>query len=108
MRYLPIVNIYIDVSPEVPAGKVILTFIPASVHKDLESAKAILTENNSNLEELKNTIKNLNGSLGKSAFGGMDGTAYQRQVRENAYGDRHRWFISGTGETLLVAANKFS
>jgi len=75
-------KLYIDVPPEVPAGKVVLTFIPASVYKDLDSAKTIWTANNSQPEELKIKLKNLNGSLRESAFGGMDGVTYQRQVRE--------------------------
>ena len=33
-------------------------------------------------EELKAKLKNLQGSLGKTAYGGMDGAAYQRRVRE--------------------------
>jgi hypothetical protein len=33
-------------------------------------------------EELKTKLQNLQGSLGKTAYGGMDGIAYQRKVRE--------------------------
>ena len=34
------------------------------------------------LEEIKNKLNNLRGSLGKDAFGGMDGVTYQRKVRD--------------------------
>jgi hypothetical protein len=75
-------RLYIDVPPEVPAGKAILTFTPASVYKDIESAKAILTYNSIHSEETKNKLNNLRGILGKDAFGGMDGITYQRKARE--------------------------
>ena len=75
-------QLYINVPPEVPTGRTILAFIPASIYKDLESAKVIWETNQNNSEELKNKIKKLKGSIGKDSFGGLDGAAYQRKVRE--------------------------
>jgi len=75
-------RLFIDVPLEVPAGKTILTFTPVSVNKELETAEVIWAVNHANPEELKAKLQKLNGSLGKSAFGGMDGVAYQRKVRE--------------------------
>jgi len=76
-------RLFVDVPPEVPVGKAILTFTTASVNKDLESAQAIWAANRAHPEELKNKLHNLHGSLGKDAFGGMDGVTYQRKVRED-------------------------
>ena len=75
-------RLFVDVPREVPVGKAILTFTPASVHKDLESAEAIWAANRAHPEELKNKLHALHGCLGKDAFGGMDGVTYQRKVRE--------------------------
>ena len=75
-------RLFINVPPEVPVGKTILTFTPASVNKDMESAGVIWAANRTNPEELKTKLDSLHGSLGKSAFDGMDGVAYQRKVRE--------------------------
>jgi len=75
-------QLYINVPPEVPTGKTILTFIPASVYKDLESAQTDWEANSANSEELKAKVNSLKGSLGKNSFGSMDGVTYQRKVRE--------------------------
>ena len=75
-------RLFVDVPPEVPVGKAILTFTPLSVGKDLKYAGEIWTANRDRPEELKTTLQNLQGSLGKTAYGGMDGTEYQRKVRE--------------------------
>jgi len=75
-------RLFVDVPPEVPVGKVILTFSPASVNKDFESAEAIWAANRAHPEELRNKLNVLHGCLGNDAFGGMDGVAYQRKVRE--------------------------
>jgi hypothetical protein len=75
-------RLFIDVPPEVPVGKAILTFTPASANKDMEFAGAIWAASRARPEELKAKLHNLHGSLGKNAFGGMDGVAYQRKVRE--------------------------
>jgi len=75
-------RLFVDVPPEVPLGKVILTFTPASVYKDLESAEEIWTANRAHPEEIKARLQTLQGCLGENAFGGMDGVAYQRKVRE--------------------------
>ena len=53
----------IDVPPEIPAGRTILTF------------------------ELQEKLRKLRGSLPNSAFGGLDGVSYQRKVREEWNGD---------------------
>jgi hypothetical protein len=76
-------RLFVDVPPEVPVGKVILTFTPLSVSKDLKYAGEIwAVVNRDHPEELKAKLQNLQGSLGKTAYGGMDGAAYQRRVRE--------------------------
>ena len=75
-------RLFVDVPPEVPVGKVILTFTPASVNKDLEAAEAIWAANRANSEKLKAKLHVLQGCLGENAFGGMDAVAYQRKVRE--------------------------
>ena len=76
-------RLYIDVPPEVPTGKTILTFTPASLYNDIKSAKEIWITNKANPEEVKTKLNNLRGSLGKNAFGSMDGVTYQRKVRED-------------------------
>ena len=75
-------RLFIDVPPEVPVGKVTLTFTPASANKDLESAEAIWASNRAHPEEVKAKLHALQGCLGENAFGGMDGVEYQRKVRE--------------------------
>ena len=75
-------RLFVDVPPEIPAGKAILTFTPFSVSKDLKYAGGIWAVNRDRPEELKAKLQNLQGSLGKTAYGGMDGTAYQCKVRE--------------------------
>jgi len=75
-------RLFVDVPSEVPVGKAILAFIPLSVSKDLKNAGEIWAVNRNNPEELKARLQNLQGSLGKTAYGGMDGTAYQRKVRD--------------------------
>jgi hypothetical protein len=75
-------RLFVDVPQEIPVGKAILTFTPLSVSKDLKYAGEIWAANRERPEELKAKLQNLQGSLGKTAYGGMDGTAYQRQVRE--------------------------
>jgi len=66
-------RLFLDVPPEVPAGKTIITFTTVS---------AISTDNSVRSEELKMKLLSLRGSLGKNAFGGLDGVAYQNKVRE--------------------------
>ena len=75
-------RLFVDVPPEVPVGKVILTFTPATANKDLESAEAIWAANRAHPEELKAKLHALQGCLGENAFGGIDAVAYQRKVRE--------------------------
>jgi len=66
-------RLFLDVPPEVPAGKTIITFTTVS---------AVSTDKNVLSEELKMKLLNLRGSLGKNAFGGLDGVAYQNKIRE--------------------------
>jgi len=75
-------RLFVDVPLEVPAGKAILTFTPLSVGKDLKYAGEIWASNRDNPEDLKAKLQNLHGSLGETAYGGMDGTTYQRKVRD--------------------------
>jgi hypothetical protein len=62
----------VDVPPEVPVGKAILTFTSAFVNKDFESAEAIWAANRAHPEELKAKLHALQGCLGENAFGGME------------------------------------
>jgi len=78
-------RLFLDVPPEVPAGRTKLTFTPAaavSSSTGLEYAGEIWANNNIRSEELKMKLQNLHGSLGKNAFGGLDGISYQHKVRE--------------------------
>jgi hypothetical protein len=78
-------RLFLDVPPEVPAGITKLTFTPASAvpaSTEREYTGGILADNNVLSEELKMKLQNLRGSLGKNAFGGLDGIAYQHKVRE--------------------------
>ena len=43
-------RLLVDVPPEVPVGKAILTFTPATANKDLESAEAIWAANRAHPE----------------------------------------------------------
>jgi hypothetical protein len=75
-------RLLVEVPPEVPVGKVVLTFTPASVDEYIESAEAIWAANRAHPEELKAKLHALQGCLEGSAFGGMDGITYQRKVRK--------------------------
>ena len=78
-------RLFVDVPQEIPAGRAILTFTPASqasVNDDLENAGLIWANNHTKSDEIKEKLQNLQGSLGKNAFGGLDGVAYQHKVRE--------------------------
>jgi len=66
-------RLFLDVPLEVPAGKTIITFTTVS---------AVSTDNSVRSEELKMKLMSLRGSLGKNAFGGLDGVAYQNKVRK--------------------------
>jgi len=66
-------RLFLDVPPEVPAGKTIITFTTVST---------VSADNSVRSEELKTRLMNLRGSLGKNAFGGLDGVAYQNKVRK--------------------------
>jgi hypothetical protein len=61
-------RLIIDVPPEVPAGRAILTFTPASVHK----AQTV--------SQNRKPISEYFGILSPSVYG--DGVAYQRNLRD--------------------------
>jgi hypothetical protein len=75
-------RLFIDVPPEVPVGKTILTFTPAMVSKDLKYAEKIWADHHNQPKELKTKLEKLQGSLGENAFNGLDGIEYQHKVRE--------------------------
>jgi hypothetical protein len=66
-------RLFLDIPPEVPTGKTIITFTTVS---------AVSTDNSARSEELKMKLMSLRGSLDKNAFGGLDGVAYQNKVRK--------------------------
>jgi hypothetical protein len=75
-------RLFIDVPPEVPVGRTILTFTPAMVNKDIEYAEEFWAVHHNHPEELKIKLERLQGSLGRNAFNGLDGIEYQHKVRE--------------------------
>jgi hypothetical protein len=75
-------RLFIEVPQEVPVGKAILTFTSVSAIDDIENAQQIWSNNRNQPEALKGKLQKLHGSLGKNAFGALDGVAYQRKVRE--------------------------
>ena len=64
--------LFVEVPQEVPTGKAILTYTSVPVNMDIENIRT---------SELKAKIQKLQGSLGKNAFGALNGVAYQRKVR---------------------------
>ena len=74
-------RLFIDVPPEVPTGKALLTLTAISINEDLEYARGIWFNNSVHQEELKEKLGKLRASLCNSAFGSLDGVAYQHQVR---------------------------
>jgi len=75
-------QLFVNVPLEVPAGKAVLTFTPALANRDLEYAEKIWADNLAQADVFKEKLKDLQGSLGKNAFGGLDGVAYQHKIRE--------------------------
>jgi len=75
-------RLFVDVPPEVPTGKAILSYTPVVGNEDIEYARKIWHNNRACHDELKAMLQKLQGSLGKSAFGSLDGVAYQRKVRD--------------------------
>ena len=78
-------RLYVDVPPEIPTGKAILTFTPifaAPVSKEIINAEEIWAYNRTHKEEVAAKLLKLKGSLGKNAFCGLDGIAYQQKVRD--------------------------
>jgi hypothetical protein len=74
-------RITLEIPPEVPTGKAILTFTPV-VDRALEEAGKIWERNRSHPGELRAKLLKLRGSLPSGSFGGMDGVTYQRKVRD--------------------------
>jgi hypothetical protein len=72
----------IDVPREIPAGRAILTFTPFTGDRALEEAGKIWTWNRAHSEEVRDKLQKLRGSLSADSFGGLDGVAYQRKVRD--------------------------
>jgi len=66
-------RIFLEVPREVPVGKAKLIYASFSADEDTSITRS---------DELRIKLQNLKGSLGKNAFGTLDGVAYQRQVRE--------------------------
>ena len=77
-------RIFIDIPPEIPTGKIILTFTTistASKNKELECAEKIWAYNRAHPKEITTKLQELKGSLEKNAFDGLDGVAYQQKAR---------------------------
>jgi hypothetical protein len=74
-------RITIEVPPEVPAGRVILSFTPVA-DREREAAENIWDWNRAHPGELREKLLKLRGSLSAGSFGGLDGVAYQRKVRD--------------------------
>ena len=66
-------RLVIDVPREVPTGPVILTYTPAAKAPGMSAVQK---------DDLMARLQKLQGSLGKGAFGAMDGVSYQRKVRD--------------------------
>ena len=75
-------QLFINVPVEVPVGKTRISFSPFSEFRDIEYAEHIWMKNHSSLEETRAKLQKLHGSLGETAFGGLDGVTYQRKLRE--------------------------
>jgi hypothetical protein len=72
----------IDVPREIPVGRVILTFTPFIGDRALEEAEEIWALNRAHSAEVRTKLQKLRGSLPANSFGGLDGVAYQRKVRD--------------------------
>ena len=75
-------RITLEVPPQIPLGKVILTFTPVSAGENNEDSRLIRFNNHAGAEELKAKLRRIQGSLGNNTFGALDGVTYQRKVRE--------------------------
>ena len=75
-------RLFVDVPPEVPAGKAVLTLTAISASDDLRYARKIWHSNSVHQEDMKGNLEKLRASLGQSAFGALDGVAYQHKVRK--------------------------
>jgi len=75
-------QLVVTVPPEIPAGKALLTFTAVSANSDLGNTLNTQPKNRVCPAELIEKLKNLQGSLGKNAFGNLDGITYQNKVRK--------------------------
>ena len=75
-------RLFVEVPREVPAGKAVLTYTSVLASEDVENARRIWANNRARSDDLREKLANLQGSLGKNAFGALDGVSYQRKVRE--------------------------
>ena len=75
-------QLFVEVPKEIPVGKTILTFTPVSERNQLEHAKKVWAYNRTHPKEMIAVLQKLQGCLGKNAFAGLDGVAYQRKVRD--------------------------
>jgi len=75
-------RITLEVPPQIPVGRAILTLTSVLANEDSEYAQRIWFNKHACPEDLKEKLQNLQGSLGNNAFEGLDGVAYQRKVRE--------------------------
>jgi hypothetical protein len=81
----PTRKLFIDVPPEIPTGKAVITIIPAfeaAARSGMEHAEDIWDRNRANPEKLKAILQKLQGSLCENSFVGLDGVEYQRKVRD--------------------------
>jgi hypothetical protein len=72
----------IDVPREIPAGRAMLTFTPFTGDSALEEAGELWAWNRAHSAEVREKLQKLRGSLSANSFGGLDGVAYQRKVRD--------------------------
>ena len=68
-------QLFIDVPPEIPFGIAILTLTPVPTIVDIKNEQSCQ-------EEIREKLQKLKGSLGKNAFGALDGLEYQYKVRK--------------------------
>ena len=73
--------ITLEVPKEIPVGKAMLTYTVVSGNEDPECMQEIWPNNPISPDELREKLQNLRGSLGKNAFGTLDGVTYQSKVR---------------------------
>ena len=75
-------RVFLDLPPELPVGKAKITLTAVLGNQDIDHALDTQFNNHDCPEELRVKLQSLRGSLGKNAFGNLDGIAYQNKVRE--------------------------